>query len=123
MATPKSNSSESWSGYFDAGNTQVAIDMEATGGGITSCRLREHTTLRRKPDATPKPLNAHLADAIKQLREYFAGKRDKFELTLSPAGTPFQQKVWKAARAIPHGQTRSYWWIAVRIGDPKAMRA
>lgn len=37
--------------------------------------------------------------------------------------TPFQQRVWSATRQIPWGQTRSYWWVAVRAGDPRAVRA
>jgi O-6-methylguanine DNA methyltransferase len=39
------------------------------------------------------------------------------------AYTPFQQAVWKACMAIPAGQTRSYKWIAERIGKPGAVRA
>jgi len=37
--------------------------------------------------------------------------------------TPFQRAVWTACMAIPKGQTRSYKWIAERIGRPKAVRA
>jgi len=37
--------------------------------------------------------------------------------------TPFQQAVWKACMSIPAGQTRSYKWIAEKIGKPGAMRA
>ncbi len=37
--------------------------------------------------------------------------------------TPFQQAVWKACIEIPAGQTRSYKWIAERIGRPGAARA
>lgn len=39
------------------------------------------------------------------------------------AYTPFQRAVWLACMAIPRGQTRSYKWIAERIGHPKAARA
>ena len=39
------------------------------------------------------------------------------------AYTPFQQAVWKACMEIPSGQTRSYKWIAARIGRPGAVRA
>lgn len=42
---------------------------------------------------------------------------------LFPAGTPFQKKVWRAIQKIPYGETRSYLWIAKKIGKPKAMRA
>jgi len=37
--------------------------------------------------------------------------------------TPFQQAVWRACMSIPEGQTRSYKWIAERIGKPGAVRA
>lgn len=39
------------------------------------------------------------------------------------AYTPFRQAVWKACMEIPAGQTRSYKWIAERIGRPGAVRA
>ncbi|MBI4125345.1 MAG: MGMT family protein [Deltaproteobacteria bacterium] len=42
---------------------------------------------------------------------------------LTPTGTPFQMAVWRAIRLIPYGQTRSYQWIAKKIGNPKAVRA
>lgn len=35
----------------------------------------------------------------------------------------FYQKVWKACAEIPKGETRTYGWIAARIGKPKAARA
>ncbi|MBI4055757.1 MAG: MGMT family protein [Elusimicrobia bacterium] len=35
----------------------------------------------------------------------------------------FDRKVWRACAQIPRGQTRSYGWIAKRIGNPKAARA
>lgn len=37
--------------------------------------------------------------------------------------TPFQQKVWKACYQIPKGETRTYSWIAQKIGQPAAVRA
>ncbi len=37
--------------------------------------------------------------------------------------TPFQWKVLKAATQIPIGETRSYKWIAQKIGSPQAVRA
>jgi len=38
-------------------------------------------------------------------------------------GTEFQRKVWKAIATIPRGQTRSYAWLAKKVGNPKAYRA
>jgi methylated-DNA-[protein]-cysteine S-methyltransferase len=63
------------------------------------------------------------AETIRQLREYFAGKRDEFDLPLAPEGTEFQQEVWRAVAAIPYGETRSYGEIARQIGKADAVRA
>lgn len=64
-----------------------------------------------------------LCEAKRQLGEYFAGQRRKFELPLAPAGTKFQRRVWKALEHIPYGETCAYGEIARRIGKPKAVRA
>ncbi len=61
---------------------------------------------------------------IKLLQQYFSGRRVAFDLPLDLSYyTPFQRAVWKAAAAIPYGETRSYAWIAKKIGNPKAARA
>ena len=64
-----------------------------------------------------------LLETQKQLTEYFAGKRQQFDLPLDFAGTEFQQKVWQALLSIPFGETRSYRDIAEQIGNIKAVRA
>ena len=66
-----------------------------------------------------------LVEAEKQLNEYFAGARKSFRLPLPEplAGTEFQNRVWKALRNIPYGETISYEELASRIGSPKACRA
>ena len=64
-----------------------------------------------------------LLDTARQLGEYFAGKRQRFELALDFAGTEFQRQVWAALLAIPFGETRSYGDIARQIGNPSAVRA
>jgi len=61
--------------------------------------------------------------AIEQLKAYFAGKLTRFDLTLAPAGTPFQQSVWSALLEIPYGETTSYGAVAKLIGRPNAIRA
>ena len=58
-----------------------------------------------------------------QLQEYFAGDRREFDIPICGKGTDFQQKVWKALREIPFGETRTYGQIAAVIGQPKASRA
>jgi methylated-DNA-[protein]-cysteine S-methyltransferase len=67
--------------------------------------------------------NPVLAEAERQLNEYFAGERNCFELELEFLGTEFQRKVWEALLTIPFGETSSYREIALQIGNPKAVRA
>lgn len=64
-----------------------------------------------------------VGEALRQLGEYFAGRRTKFDLPLAPRGTEFQRTVWKSLQDIPYGQTISYGELAKRVGNPKASRA
>src|SRR5690349_23265896 len=64
-----------------------------------------------------------LIEPIRQLRAYFAGELEIFDLALAPEGTPFQQKVWSELCQIPYGETISYGELARRIGNPNASRA
>jgi methylated-DNA-[protein]-cysteine S-methyltransferase len=59
----------------------------------------------------------------KQLDEYFAGKRDRFDLPLAPRGTAYQQRIWREIAAIPFGETLSYAELAKRAGNADAARA
>ena len=65
----------------------------------------------------------YFAQVAKQLDEYFAGKRTKFELNISPKGTEFQKKVWAELLKIPYGKTKSYQEIVEAIGNTNAQRA
>ncbi len=63
-----------------------------------------------------------LARARKQLGEYFAGRRRKFDLPMVPAQTEFQQRVRAAMISIPCGRTLSYGEIALIAGGaPRAV--
>ncbi|MDH6354242.1 methylated-DNA-[protein]-cysteine S-methyltransferase [Dysgonomonas sp. PH5-45] len=64
-----------------------------------------------------------LKETIKQLQEYFDGKRKTFKVPLNLKGTDFQKQVWNALLNIPYAETRSYKDIAEAIGNPKASRA
>lgn len=74
-------------------------------------------------EAADGALPAALAEAKRQLEEYFAGERREFELPLASQGTDFQHRVWDELRRIPFGQTISYGELAERIGKPSASRA
>ena len=67
--------------------------------------------------------DAVLADARRQLEEYFRGERTTFDLALAPSGTDFQRTVWRALSDIPFAATTSYGAIASQIGKPSASRA
>lgn len=73
--------------------------------------------------AISAPLPGVLRDAIRQLDQYFRGRRTRFELALRPAGTAFQKDVWKALARIPFGRTSTYKAIAAEVGRPTAVRA
>lgn len=72
-------------------------------------------------DATENP--APFSIVIRQLEEYFSGRRREFDLALAPQGTAFQQRVWQALANIPFGTAVSYSEIAHAIGNPNAVRA
>jgi methylated-DNA-[protein]-cysteine S-methyltransferase len=72
--------------------------------------------------ALPSP--ERFADLRRRLRAYFEGQPVDFPDDLDLDGaTLFQREVWEAARLIPRGETRSYSWLAGRIGRPGAARA
>lgn len=61
--------------------------------------------------------------AMAELAEYFAARRDRFSTPLAMSASPFTQRVWDVLREIPSGETRSYSEIARQIGRPTAIRA
>jgi methylated-DNA-[protein]-cysteine S-methyltransferase len=66
---------------------------------------------------------AVLETCKEQLADYFSGRLLSFDLPLSPEGTEFQQRVWAELLKIPYGGTITYMEMAVRLGDPKCIRA
>lgn len=63
-------------------------------------------------------------DLKKDIENYFSGKKIDFDYTIDLSRyTPFQSAVFTATRAIPYGETRSYKWVAKKIGSPKGYRA
>ena len=64
-----------------------------------------------------------IRQTIRELEEYFRGKRRDFTVPISMSGTPFQRKAWEALREIPYGHTATYGEQAAKIRKPKAVRA
>lgn len=71
----------------------------------------------------PLPENKTLEICIDQLREYFEGKRKKFDLQTDQEGTDYQQMVWNHLADIPYGKTISYRELALRTGNVKYIRS
>jgi methylated-DNA-[protein]-cysteine S-methyltransferase len=78
---------------------------------------------RAQPHADWQEDESRFGDVIEQLKKYFAGQLETFEVPLAPEGTPFQQKVWTELCKIAYGETISYGELARRIGNPNASRA
>ncbi len=96
--------------------------LVGTGDALTQVWLPSGRD-RRDPDPDWIEAKAPFAEPSRQLDAYFAGTLRRFDLRLAPAGTPFQQTVWRALCDIPYGETVSYGELARRIGRPAAMRA
>ena len=99
--------------YFTTMDSPIGMYLiGASERGITYVdRFKEGDTI---PEMNESPL---LIEAKKQLEAYFSGASKDFDLPLDTAGTPFQESVWEALRAIPYGQTVSYKDIAVAVNN------
>jgi methylated-DNA-[protein]-cysteine S-methyltransferase len=91
-------------------------------GVLTGLFVASHERCPALPSAWRRDDDA-LAEARRQLEEYFAGTRTTFDLPLELEGTPFQVMVWSALRDIPFGETISYGELARRVARPGASRA
>jgi len=70
-----------------------------------------------------KPEDPDMFNVYPQLKEYFSGDRNNFDLPLEIEGTEFQKRVWNELLKIPYGRTISYKELAIRLGDEKVIRA
>jgi methylated-DNA-[protein]-cysteine S-methyltransferase len=77
----------------------------------------------RTPDPSWDEGGDFLDEVRRQLRAYFAGQRQAFDMPLAPAGTIWQRRVWDELARIPYGQTISYVELARRAENPSAVRA
>lgn len=97
--------------------------LAATDNGLCGLYFEQHKRFKgmqgwRRDDSHP-----HLRHAARQLDEYFAGGRTRFDIALDIPGTPFQRAVWQELLRLPFGKTTTYQAIAQRVANPKAIRA
>ena len=93
------------------------IHIRSTPGFIVAVSFRDYHTERRQPGTMLEQ------QCARELAEYFDGKRQQFTFSFQQPGTDFQQRVWNELVKIPFGKTISYHELAVRLGDPKCIRA
>lgn len=89
----------------------------ASGSGLAGWLQREGLQRVAKQGFAPN------REAISQIVDYLAGKREVFDVPLDLRGTDFQKHVWRALRAIPYGEVRTYGDVARAVGRPLAVRA
>lgn len=95
--------------------------IEADESHLLSIRVADRLTneaTTRTGAASPV-----IAETMKQLDQYSAGTRMRFELPYHLIGTDFQKKVWQALTTIDFGERRSYGELAGAIGSPGGARA
>jgi len=76
-----------------------------------------------KPTAAISHSPPSNSPVVRQLEEYFRGRRQTFDVGYIFKGTDFQRAVWQQIAKIPFGHTITYGDIARAIGKPSASRA
>lgn len=94
------------------------LEIEETKNCISAIRI-----LSKMPPNPENGSSALLNETIKQLDQYFNGKRNVFDIPLYQEGTDFQKRAWNYLQDIPYGETRSYQDEAQAIGSPNGYRA
>lgn len=102
---------------------QLRIVASGTGVRAVLWPTDDASRVPLPPDIEESDSHPILGRATRELSEYFAGERQRFEVALDPEGTDFQQRAWIALRAIPYGDTVSYGEQAERMGDKNKARA
>jgi methylated-DNA-[protein]-cysteine S-methyltransferase len=99
------------------------VTLVATADGLAGVWFDGQAHHPGPLDVALDPGQVHIAQAVRELGEYFRGRRTRFDVALDPLGTDFQHGVWTALARIAHGRTTSYGEIALRLGRAAAVRA
>ena len=91
------------------------IEITADDRNVISIRA-----VNEKKNSCP---NTVTEECVRQLAQYFDGKRKVFDLPLEISGTSFQKRVYNALVRIPYGSTVSYRKLAALAGNQRACRA
>lgn len=108
--------------YLDSPLGLVRIVGDDAGVSVISCSKPSDEKLmgEKQPE---RRMAEPVRQAVEQLMAYFAGTCRTFDFPMTPAGTAFQQAVWRALLTVPFGTTLSYLTLSRQMGDEKAIRA
>ncbi|AJT42640.1 methylated-DNA--[protein]-cysteine S-methyltransferase [Psychromicrobium lacuslunae] len=85
---------------------------------LTGIYFEGHRSMPGKEQwGTEEPKQPIFTQAIRQLEDYFSGRRTDFELPIATHGSELQEKVWQLLRELPYGSTTSYGELAEQLGD------
>jgi len=101
---------------FDDQETLLHLDFPAQGERqhrLLSRRFKKFELVKRQSRVIRPCLEAYMAGDYAALAK----------ISCNPGGTQFQRRVWQALQTIPVGQAISYRDLAIKIGNPKAVRA
>ena len=97
----------------------TAVDGALTSVDFIDAKYAKPILAGWTEDADYPPLK----ECAQQLGEYFAGRRNRFDLPIAPEGTAFQKRVWREIARVPFGATIAYAELAKRAGAPGCARA
>jgi AraC family transcriptional regulator, regulatory protein of adaptative response / methylated-DNA-[protein]-cysteine methyltransferase len=120
--------------YMTAATSLGRLMVAATARGVCAITLGdddatlENALNSEYPSSTRVRVRGTHGDAqlrtwVAAVSAYIEGREREIAVPLDVAGTPFQQRVWRALQGIPYGQTRSYAQVAESISAPRAARA
>ena len=92
------------------------LTVVAEDGRLTGVYYPHHW-YRPDPATFGQRAEAGFGEVQRQLADYFAGRRERFDLPVNARGDEFQCRVWELIGRIPYGQTRTYGDLARELGD------
>ena len=97
------------------------LTLVADDGMLTGVYFPHHW-YRPDPASLGKHAETGFGEARRQLAEYFAGHRQRFDLPFKAGGDVFQRRVWELIGRVPYGQTVTYGDLARQLGGQAAAR-
>ena len=109
--------------YDQFDTPQGTMLVTATDKGLAGVYFKGQKHFPKKRDWQRDARHPVLRQARRELTEYFAGRRKRFDVALDPQGTVFQRSIWKAIAKVGFGKTLTYGELAQRAGHPGSARA